>query len=323
MTQTVTIAIPTYNRADRFLQSAIECALEQTWEDLEIIVSDNCSTDNTGEVVKSYSDSRLRYIRQEENIGANNNFNFCVNNANGDYLLLFHDDDVIDRDMVAACMDAAAGDTSFGLIRTGTRLIDGEGKLIREVPNFAGGLGYNDFFRGWMRGEFTSYVCSTLFNTRLLQDIGGFQSHHGLFQDLIVNARLIARAGHCDVEGVKASFRRHEENYGNAADLRAWCEDGRQLAETIAAEAKVDKEALYQESMRYLCRTVYGYAERFLGSPIERLRAYKMIDKEFGHCLRARDYLMNRILTRRVRTVRRTARGIVRRLSGQKPAGTA
>ena len=92
MTQTVTIAIPTYNRADRFLRSAIECALNQTWDDLEIIVSDNCSTDNTTEVVQSYADARLNYVRQSKNIGANGNFNYCIENAKGTYFLLFHDD---------------------------------------------------------------------------------------------------------------------------------------------------------------------------------------------------------------------------------------
>jgi glycosyltransferase involved in cell wall biosynthesis len=261
----------------------------------------------------------LRYIRQEKNIGANNNFNFCVQNANGTYFLLFHDDDVIDKDMVEACMQASAGRTDWGLIRTGTRLIDGSGEIIREVPNRAGGLGYNEFFRGWMQGRFTSYVCSTLFNTALLKNIGGFQSKHGLFQDLIVVAKLIASAGHCDVEEVKASFRRHDENYGNAADLRAWCEDGKQLAETIAREAPGDNDALYRESMNYLCRTVYGYAKRFLPSRLERARAYKMIDAEFGHCYPMREYLMYQIVTRRFRAVRSVVRRFVRHYAAGSP----
>jgi len=321
MTQTVTIAIPTYNRADRFLRPVIECALNQTWRDLEIIVSDNCSTDNTSDVVQEYDDPRLRYVRQRENIGANNNFNYCINNASGSYLLLFHDDDMIDNDMVAACMEAADGNTEYGLIRTGTRLIDGSGKFIREIPNRAEGLGYNDFFRGWMKGRFTSYVCSTLFNTALLKEIGGFQSRHGLYQDLIAVAKLIALAGHCDVEDVKASFRRHDENYGNAADLSAWCEDGRELAETIAAEARTESDALYQESMRYLCWTIYGYANRFLPSRLERIKAYRMIDIEFKKIYPARKYLLNRIVTRRLLTARQAARRMAKRLSGHEVTG--
>lgn len=313
MTQKVTIGIPTYNRADRFLRSALECALAQTWEDLEIIVSDNCSTDNTADIVASYSDPRLRYVRQDRNIGANNNFNYCVENAKGTYFLLYHDDDVIDRDIVSACMEATGGSPDYGIIRTGTRLIDRDGKLIREIPNRAQGLGYNEFFRGWMRGDFTSYVCSTLFNTRMLKQIGGFQSKHGLFQDLIATARLVARGGHCDVEAAKASFRRHDENYGNAADLKAWCEDGVQLAKVIAEEAPEDNDALFRESMRYLCWTVYRYAGRFLPSRIERLKAYRMIDKEFDYCFPARRYLFDRAIMTKYRVLRRNARNTIKR----------
>ena len=312
MTQTVTIAIPTYNRADRFLRPAIECALGQTWQDLEIIVSDNCSMDDTPDVVRSYDDPRLRYVRQPENIGANNNFNYCINHANGSYFLLFHDDDIIDADMVESCMDAAGGRTDHGLIRTGTRLIDGEGRLIREIPNRAAGLGYNAFLRGWRKGRFTSYVCSTLFNTKLLQEIGGFQSQHGLFQDMIAVARLTAQAGRCDIEDVKASFRRHDENYGNAAELKAWCEDGRQLAAAISAEAESEKEVLYEESMRYLCLTIYRYAGRFLPDRWERLKAYRMIDSEFEHRYPASKYLTDVTMRPLRKAIRRSVRRLVK-----------
>jgi glycosyltransferase involved in cell wall biosynthesis len=314
MTTKVTIAIPTYNRADRFLAPALECALAQNWSNLELIVSDNCSTDNTADVVRSYSDSRIRYVRQSTNIGPNNNFNYCVNEASGDYFLLYHDDDAIDADFVSRCMAAADGRTDYGVIRTGTRLIDADGQVVREIPNLAGGLGYTEFFRGWMRGNFTSYVCSTLFNTRLLREVGGFQSKHGLFQDMIAVAKLIARAGHCDVEEVKASFRRHEENYGNAADLKAWCEDGLQLAQVIASEAPDAQEELYQESIRYLCWTVYGYANRFLPSRIERIKAYRMIDNEFGRCYPFGNYVFDKTVKKKYRAARRYLSAGVKRL---------
>jgi glycosyltransferase involved in cell wall biosynthesis len=312
----VTIAIPTYNRAGRFLRSAIECALAQTYPNVEILVADNCSTDATPEVVQSYSDPRIRYLRHPTNIGANSNFNACIRAASGEYFLLLPDDDLIDPDMVEACMSAAKGETGFGIIRTGTRLLDGSGSLIRELPNRAAGLDYAGFFRGWMRGQFTSYVCSTLFNTRLLREVGGLQSHHGLFQDLMAVAKLVARAGHRDVLEVKAGFRRHDANYGSAAEIRAWCEDGVQLAETIRDEAPTDGEALYQESMRYLCRTVYGYATNFLDSPLERLRAYRLVHVMFGRCYPPWRFVVERYFGRRFRAVvvdgRRLAKKILR-----------
>ena len=95
----VSIGIPTYNRADGFLKQALQSAVNQTYGNIEIIVSDNCSTDHTEDLVNEFSDSRIKYIKHNNNIGANNNFNFCVNSAKGDYFLLLHDDDLIDPDM--------------------------------------------------------------------------------------------------------------------------------------------------------------------------------------------------------------------------------
>ena len=92
----VTIGIPTYNRASSFLEDAIKSAVEQTYENIEIIVSDNVSTDHTEEVVKGFSDSRIRYFKHIKNTGMKNNFNACVEKARGDYFLLLCDDDLID-----------------------------------------------------------------------------------------------------------------------------------------------------------------------------------------------------------------------------------
>ena len=102
----VSIGIPTYNRADGYLRGCIESALNQTYPNLEIFISDNCSSDNTGTLVKSFNDPRIRYHRHDVNIGGNNNFNYCVKKARGIYFLLLHDDDLIDADFIEVCMKA-------------------------------------------------------------------------------------------------------------------------------------------------------------------------------------------------------------------------
>ena len=120
----VTIAIPTYNRAGTYLPEALQSALNQTYSNIEIFVSDNCSSDNTGQLVQRFADPRIRYIRHAENIGAPNILNFCINEARGVYLLLLQDDDMIDPDFIEMCMTAVNGNYDVGTIRTGIRLID-------------------------------------------------------------------------------------------------------------------------------------------------------------------------------------------------------
>ncbi|GAI98190.1 unnamed protein product [marine sediment metagenome] len=87
-----TIAIPVYNRED-LIRRAVESALAQNVPDLEILVVDNCSTDRTWDVLHTYSDSRLRLVRNERNMGLFGNFNRSLQLAQGKYFRLLCSDD--------------------------------------------------------------------------------------------------------------------------------------------------------------------------------------------------------------------------------------
>ena len=132
----VTVAIPTFNRADKTLPATLRSAVDQTYPNLDIVVSDNCSTDATEAVVRGFGD-HIRYVRQAENLGLNGNLNACIDLAEGDYVLVLHDDDLIDADFVESCMDAVADSTNVGLIRTGMRIIRSDGSIAYERPNRA------------------------------------------------------------------------------------------------------------------------------------------------------------------------------------------
>jgi abequosyltransferase len=95
----LTIAIPTYNRSG-YLDECLNhiCSQLKGYEDrVELVVSDNCSTDSTGEVVKRYIDKGypVIYRRNPENIGSDNNFIKCFKEAMGKYVLLMGDDDIL------------------------------------------------------------------------------------------------------------------------------------------------------------------------------------------------------------------------------------
>ena len=115
----VSIGIPTYNRANSYLRCALQSAVNQTYKNIEVIVSDNCSPDNTESVVKEFNDPRIRYYRQRENIGPLNNRNFCLEQAQGQYFVMLLDDDLIDDDFISTCMDAVRYHTELGVILTG------------------------------------------------------------------------------------------------------------------------------------------------------------------------------------------------------------
>ena len=88
----VSVIIPTYNRA-QFLSFAIESALKQTFTDLEIIVSDDKSTDHTRKVVKSFKDRRIRYVYNDGNRGPSATRNTAILSSEGEYIAFLDDDD--------------------------------------------------------------------------------------------------------------------------------------------------------------------------------------------------------------------------------------
>jgi glycosyltransferase involved in cell wall biosynthesis len=90
----ISVCVPTYNYS-RFIQSCIESVVAQTFTDWELIISDDCSTDNTAEIVQDYAqaDDRIRYLRNERRLGMNGNIKKVAEAGTGKYLKMLCSDD--------------------------------------------------------------------------------------------------------------------------------------------------------------------------------------------------------------------------------------
>lgn len=97
----VTVGIAVYND-ERYVAAAIEDILAQTYPNLEIIISDNCSSDGSQRICREYAgeDTRIRYVRQASNIGAHANFRYLLDNAGGKYFMWAASDDRWDAEFV-------------------------------------------------------------------------------------------------------------------------------------------------------------------------------------------------------------------------------
>lgn len=92
----ISVIIPTYNR-ESLITRSIKSVLNQTYTNIEVIVVDDCSTDNTEKVIKKIRDKRLKYIKLEENRGACHARNVGIENATGDYIAFQDSDDVFHK----------------------------------------------------------------------------------------------------------------------------------------------------------------------------------------------------------------------------------
>jgi len=97
----VSVGVPVYNGA-RTLAATLDSLIKQTFSDLEIIISDNASTDSTGDICRRYADqdTRIRYIRQNTNIGAEANFEFVLLQARAPYFMWAASDDIRSPDFL-------------------------------------------------------------------------------------------------------------------------------------------------------------------------------------------------------------------------------
>ena len=279
----VSIGIPTYNRANSYLRDALRSAVSQTYKNLEIIVSDNCSQDNTESVVKAFDDPRIRYYRQTENIGPVKNRNFCLQQSRGDYFVMLLDDDLIDDDFISTCMDALRYHTEVGVILTGMREIDSKGNTMSASRNMSGGCSTADFILGWFERKVPLYLCNMAFNTKRLKQLGGIHSKTDTgYDDVVACVQLAAKYGRVDIVDIKASFRRHGSNIGDVFHYTDWCEDSLYLLDVMCNVVPEHAAVIRERGLSYFSCRNYSRVGA-IRSPIKRLHAYLSVYRIFGY----------------------------------------
>ena len=191
----VTIAIPTFNRAS-LLKACVASALSQTYSNVEVLVSNNASEDETQDVLNGFSDARLRVITQKENIGLLPNYNSCLENARGEYVVVVSDDDRIAPFMVDRCIslvreqpeiNAVVALSDFYLASMG---LTKPARVSRRLQT--GILEGTDILLEYLRDDIgVVSTCSVLLRTSVLREQGGFPLHYPHAADVATWARLL------------------------------------------------------------------------------------------------------------------------------------
>lgn len=130
----VSIGLPVFN-GERYLEEALSSLLDQSFDDFELIVCDNASTDRTEEICRTFAakDERVRYVRNRLNYGAAYNTNLTFRLSSGEYFKWAAHDDVHERDFLRRCVDVLDRDRSVVVCLAGTVAIDEEGRRLPLV----------------------------------------------------------------------------------------------------------------------------------------------------------------------------------------------
>jgi glycosyltransferase involved in cell wall biosynthesis len=130
----LTIGLPVYN-GEKYVAESLEALLGQSFTDFELIISDNASTDGTGDICRRYEkqDSRVRYFRQPRNIGLAPNHNFVAEQARGELFKWTSNDDLYARDLIERCVEALDKYPDVVLAHSWSAKVDASGAVTKAL----------------------------------------------------------------------------------------------------------------------------------------------------------------------------------------------
>ncbi|HFI0401457.1 TPA: glycosyltransferase family 2 protein [Streptococcus suis] len=176
----ISIIVPVYN-AEKSIDTCVSSILEQSYENFELILINDGSSDSSLSIVEQYnSDSRVRII-DKENEGASETRNRGIREAKGDYLLFIDSDDYIDRDYVE-CLYKEIEQSEFDMVISGIRMVDSTG---RELNRFC----LND--SPWSKYMITS-PCTRIIRRKFILDNDLFFIDYTM-EDIHFNAVFFSR----------------------------------------------------------------------------------------------------------------------------------
>lgn len=218
MNPLVSICIPAYNSA-AYIKKTMLSVLEQSYQNIELVVVDDCSKDHTTEVVESVKDDRVRLVRNEKNLGMAGNWNKCLAEAKGDYIKLVCADDILYRDSIKKELGAFLAHPEVVLTVSDTALIDENEKRkgrFRRYPRSGLMDGKKVAKRSLIFKNFFGAPCNVLFPRSTYEKTGGFSTDFQYILDFDMWLRMACLGKVFIIHEELNGFRvRNDSNTGN------------------------------------------------------------------------------------------------------------
>jgi glycosyltransferase involved in cell wall biosynthesis len=128
----LSVILPAYN-AEKYITEAIISILNQSFNDFELLIADDGSTDNTKQIIESFSDNRIKTIHNSKNIGKNETVNRLFHSSKGVYITIHDADDISVKDRFEKQISFFCKNPKYSLCGTFFKTIDSRGKFIKEV----------------------------------------------------------------------------------------------------------------------------------------------------------------------------------------------
>lgn len=239
------------------LHAAIASIVAQDRIDWELVVVDDCSPEDLGSIVEEFGDSRIRYVRNESNIGGSNlvrQWNHCLSFAQGEYIALAADDDLYAPAFCSECLRLAEKYPSVDVVRSAVEQIDDNDAHVWDdniLPEFTDS---REYFHLWTTGQVFTCIGNFMFRKSALDAIGGFLDFPCAFGSDVATPIELSGNGVANTQEMLFKFRqganhlsadssRYEEKLRAISELSVFLDDKN------SSLGAVDKEYLYRKCM--------------------------------------------------------------------------
>lgn len=295
----VSVVLPTYNYA-RFLEQSIGSVAAQTHERLELVVVDDCSTDETPQMLADLADRHrnrfegIRLLRNERNVGAHASLNRAVQAASGSFVCALNADDLYEENRVAVLRSAML-DADAELAFSAVRCVDGEdrpldtefARKLAALPSRVAGKRYA--LLGAVAENVAVSTGNLMFTRSLYERIGGFKDYLYVHDyDFLLNALLQTEPAYTD--RTHYVYRIHGENsftrlseIGIPENRLVWLDLYKRMKSGDVSNPRILEDEAYLEDFHEAVRE-YGFQKKALylmagtplGTMVERLMRSKL-----------------------------------------------
>lgn len=218
-TPLISFLLPAYK--SQWIAQSLESILGQTYTNIELVIVNDSSPEDIKAIVGGYSDSRIRYYENAENIGGKSlvkQWEKCISYARGEYLVLAGDDDVYHPRFAEACMDLVGKYPFVDIVRARVEQIDEKGEVIGIDHSFPELISQLEYAYNYRCGDAFICIGNFLFRTSVLRRVGIIDFPNALGSDISTSIDL-AKNGMANSREMLFSFRQSTQNLsGSVSD---------------------------------------------------------------------------------------------------------
>lgn len=286
----VSVAVPTYN-GEAYVAEAIRSILAQTFTDFELVIVDDRSTDKTLDILRSFSDPRIRITRNEERLGLVGNWNRCLQETKGDAICIFHQDDVMLLGNLEEKLRILDSNASVGLVHSAAELLVETGApsppvdwIEKSAEDFI--VDGREYFRKLLFQGNLLCAPTVLASRRQLLELGGFDEELTFTSDYEMWLKMCAVSRIAFLSRPLIRYRWHEANASHAYRFERGIDESlvaakRALGFFLEKTGRKNEEAIFREALAAVTRLkrwASGLEKQWLNSEEAILR--KHIEKQ-------------------------------------------